>query len=173
MMTARLIWRFKRGVPVWEYGPMLSEALEAAIGYQGIEPIIEEFAESELSDQRTWAEIFTRAQREWQGLKHVTDGLEKVKPKDKELLTLHIRVVGLMRGLLVSHDRLISGIVMLAQGDDAQSVRFAADARKWLSTTERVEDALVGDLNALKASHPALFASLQLPRRLLATYNLT
>jgi hypothetical protein len=68
---------------------------------------------------------------QWQTLHDVVSYLEKVKPAPPELLELHVRAVGYLRGFLLVNDRKVAMNFSMFDGKERDAKKYEKQMREW------------------------------------------
>ncbi len=95
--ASRWSWRlFKRGLPVWEYAPLLREAGDALLPVLHLDFGFDTAGYDDMDDEQATSELMERMREAKAYTDHLTAAvtrLTEVRPKDKELQDLHMNFI--------------------------------------------------------------------------------
>lgn len=117
---ARWVWRFgKRGLPVWEYAPIFREAADALLPIIELDFGFDSADYDNMSDEQATEEFMTRmkdAGTRMERLNNAVTKLTEIRPKDRELLDLHLNFIATARGNVIVTELFVS--MMMHSGNN-------------------------------------------------------
>ena len=168
-------WRKNPSVPLDTYARLLNTALLQLRYRRDVENVISDLGFIINDDPWTEEEaqaIFREFGIEFATMVRAVERLEAIKPEQDELLKLHIRAVGYLRGLLTYFDRDTTATVHLILGNMRESAKQRKDADDWFKTLVRVRDELAKELLHVRLHHRHLYDRLNLPSEILEGWGL-
>lgn len=169
-------WRFKSKVPVSQYADVYSQALRAGLLFRDLGYYISEYTagveEDDVDIERLTDEAFQQSLEDWKNLKEKMNLLEKSRPDNRELVGLHYRTLGLLRGAITAGTRLNHSYIELGKGNAARRRSLSKNARSWEDVARRSRRNVVEALRSLQSNHPALYDALNLDIETLEQLNL-
>jgi hypothetical protein len=168
-------WRKNPPVPLYTYAELLSDALLRLRHRRDVEAIITDLGI--IVDDQPWTEaeaqaIFQEFNREFSVMVGAVEQLEEIKPTHEELLNLHVRAVGYLRGLLTYFDRDSAAAMQLIVGNMRESAKHRKDADDWFKTLVGVRDQFAKELLQVRLHYRSLYDGLNLPEEILEGWGL-
>lgn len=168
-------WRKNPPVPLYTYAELLGDALLLLRRRRDVEGII--FDLGIVVDDQPWTEaeaqaIFQEFSREFSAMVSAVEQLEAIKPAHEELLNLHVRSVGYLRGLLTYFDRDTAAVAQLIAGNMRESAKHRKDADDWFKTLVSARDQFAKELLQVRLHYRPLYDGLSLPEEILEGWGL-
>ena len=176
-MVSRLLswgWARRPSVAVEIYAVLLNDALNRAANYRASDVVARELGlgdESEPTVEQGQA-LLNELMLEFSSFQGSVERLEEIKPSPSELLELHMRAVGYLRGIIELKGRATAIMVALAQGKYQSVGKFQKESDHWLKVFPGVHGDFAKELHQVKSKQPQMYAALGIPEGVLDELNL-
>lgn len=157
-------WATKPSVSDDLYSRMLNEALELAAGFRELGDVTRSMGITNETriDENDLQNVLTEYHRGFSQLEAAARNLEETRPRSKELMDIHVAVIGFLRAKLLYQDRSTMTVLEALRGNNKQANKLMKETEKWEKSGIDMERDLNKRLAELKRTHPDYYAKLEL-----------
>lgn len=147
------------------YFRVFNDALFYAAEYRDMDTIMTQLGYTTEETNFTTGDtqrILNEMYQEFSQLEAAMRNLEEIKPRAKELLDVHVAMVGFLRAFLLVQDRFTMNIIEDLKGNSRQAKKRRKEAQQWASSLENARQLLRKKIAEMERKRPDVLIGLKL-----------
>jgi hypothetical protein len=176
-MVSRLLswgWRRRPSVATERYALLLNDALKLAATYRASDVVARELGLADVPEPTAeqGQALLRELMEEFSIFQVSVQRLEKIKPAPPELLELHMRSVGFLRGVIEIKGRATAIMLAIGQGKYPTVAKLQKESDHWLGVLPGVHGDFANELRQVRDKQPQTYAEIGIPETVLDELNL-